>query len=229
MTQIASPFVRSLRPMAHWHWKIPSDFQFRTTNELIAIYGVYLSWQQKAASESTLRGSYMFKFVFSAVVCAAMCLPAATLAQDCGCEPAPAPCVKTRKRLKLVDVQQQVCKVKHVCTTDECGCQKSKLVRYKECVTRKKLTLVDTPVDPCRKGILSRLKSRMGSLGCCNSAPEPCGCEAPAPAPCGCDAAPEPAPCGCDAAPAMEYSAPAMEYSAPMAVPTPAAAPCCGG
>ncbi len=167
----------------------------------------------------------MFKFVFSAVVCAAMCLPVATLAQDCGCgcEPAPAPCVKTRKRLKLVDVQQQVCKVKRVCTTDECGCQRSKLVRYKECVTRKKLTLVDTPVDPCRKGLLARLGSRMKSAGCCE-APAPCGCEAPAP--CGCEA-PAPAPCGCDAAPAM--AAPVMEYSAPMAVPTPAAAPCCGG
>ena len=92
-----------------------------------------------AASESTQRGSYMFKFVFSAFVCAAMCFPAASFAQDCGCgcEPAPAPCVKTRKRLKLVDVQKEVCRLKRVCTTDECGCSKSKLVRVKECVTRK--------------------------------------------------------------------------------------------
>lgn len=146
----------------------------------------------------------MFKFVFSAFVCAAMCLPAASFAQDCGCgcEPAPAPCIKTRKRLKLVDVQKQVCRLKRVCTTDECGCQKSKLVRVSECVTRKKLTLVDVAVDPCAKrplrGLVGRLKG-IGSRGCCDAAPS-CGCDEPAP--CGCDA-PAAAPCGCNSAPAM--------------------------
>ncbi len=152
----------------------------------------------------------MFKFVFSAVICAAMCLPAASLAQDCGCgcEPAPAPCVKTRKRLKLVDVQKQVCRIKRVCTVDECGCPTTKRVKVKECVTRKKLVCVETPVDPCRKGLFSRLCSRSGKSGCCDPAPA-CGCEAPS-------------PCGCGAAPAMDYSAP-MELSTPMIDPTPAA------
>lgn len=165
----------------------------------------------------------MFKFVFSAVVCAAMCIPAVSFAQDCGCDPAPTPCCaapaptccapKTRKRLKLVNVQEQVCRVKRVCTTDGCGCPTTKLVRESQTVCRKKLTLVETPVDPCRQGLLKRLRGKLGSMK------SSCGCAAPAPAPCGCDA---PAPCGCDAAPA-----PMM--AAPLAMPTPAPAPCCGG
>lgn len=165
----------------------------------------------------------MFKFVFSAVICAAMCMPVAASGQDCGCcDPAPNPCVKTRKKLKLVEVQQEVCRLKRQCVTDECGCSRSKLVRVKETVCRKKLTVEEVPVDPCRKGLLKRLRGRLGSVGC---KPD-CGCAAPAPEPCGC-AAPEPAPapCGCGAvAPAMA----APIEMAPMAVPTPAA-PCCGG
>ena len=181
----------------------------------------------------------MFKFVFSAVVCAAMCIPATSFAQDCGCgcEVAPAPCCapapcapKTRKRLKLVDVQKQVCRVERVCTTDCCGCPTTKRVRVSKTVCRKKLVRVETPVDPCRQGLLKRLCAKRGSRGCQSS----CGCEAPAPAPCGCDA---PAPCGCDAAPApmgMSMEAPMgmsteIPMSMPMEVPTMAPAPCCGG
>lgn len=150
----------------------------------------------------------MFKFVFSAVVCAAMCIPASALGQDCGCgtpapapapcceAPAPAPCVKTRKRMKLVDTDRQVCRLKRVCSTDQCGCPTMKFVRESKTVTRKKITFVDTPVDPCRGGMMKRLRGRLASVGCKPA----CGCEAPAPAPepCGCEApAPAPAPCGC--------------------------------
>ncbi len=150
----------------------------------------------------------MFKFVFSAVVCAAMCLPAASFGQDCGCcEPAPAPCVKTRKKLKLVEVQTEVCRLKRVCVTDECGCSKKKFVRVKETVCRKKLVTEEVAVDPCRKGMLDRLRGRFAKKSCCE--PAPCGCEAPAPAPCGCDAAPM-------AAPTMAAPATIME-TAPMA------------
>lgn len=140
----------------------------------------------------------MFKFVFAAFVCVAMSCPSMVSAQDCGCcEPAPT-CVKTRKRLKLVDVSREVCRLKAVCVTDECGCTKRKLVRVKECVSRKRLALVDVPVDPCKRGCLGglvdRLRSRM-ARPCCDdpcAAAEPC-CE-PAPAPC-CEPAPVAAPC----------------------------------
>lgn len=214
--------------------KIGADFRFLATWAFRSIYRVYLFGQQKkAASESTQRGSYMSKFVFSLVVCAAMCLPTASFGQDCGCEPtpapaccpAPAPCAKTRKKLKLVDVQQQVCRTKRVCSTDCCGCPTTKRVRVSETVTRKKLTLVDVPVDPCRQGLLKRLRGRLGNRGgsCCPApAPAPCGCAAPAPAP---------APCGCDAAPAAMptvMETPVEMMAAPVMAPTPAA-PCCGG
>jgi hypothetical protein len=160
----------------------------------------------------------MFKFVFSAVICAAMCFPAVSAAQDCGCEPAPAPsccdpapapCAKTRKRLKLVDTTREVCRLKRVCVTDDCGCTKSKLVSEKVCVAGKKLALVDVAVNPCglrsRLGSLgSRLKGRRGSCGCAAPAPS-CGCDAPVAEPCGCGdmmaaptLAPAAAPCGCN-------------------------------
>lgn len=185
----------------------------------------------------------MFKFVFSAVVCAAMCMPVAAIGQDCGCcDPAPNPCVKTRKKLKVVEVQQEVCRRKRVCSTDECGCPTSKIVQVKETVCRKKLTLEEVPVDPCRKGLLKRLRGRvasvggrLGQIGCRKPA---CGCDAPAPATCGCDAAPAPAPasCGCDAAAAPSVMAAPVEMMAPVDMApvdlAPMAAPassCCGG
>ena len=211
-----------MRVVPDFKMKIWLDFQFIGTWAFHIFYAVYLFGQQIAAPESTQRGSYMFKFVFSAVVCAAMCIPATSFAQDCGCCNAPAaPCVKNRKKLKLVDSQMQIPTLKRVCSTDQCGCSKSKLTVEKRCITRKKLTLVDAPVDPCRTGMLKRLRGRlsnMGSGGSCG-----CGASAPAPAPCGCGGgAAVPA-----AAPAFE-SAPAFMDSAPIIAPT-AAAPCCGG
>ena len=153
----------------------------------------------------------MFKIVFPAIMCLALCCPMVSSAQDCGCatpapapccepapapccepapvccEPAPAPCVKTRKRLALVDVSRNVSRFKVVCGTDCCGCPTKKRVRVSECVTRKKLTLVDVEVDPCKRGPLAKIGGRLRGLGsklggCC--APDPC---CPAPAPCGCN------------------------------------------
>lgn len=120
--------------------------------------------------------------------------PVAAQAAGCGCNAAPAaPCQKTRKKLQRVCTEQQVSRLKRVCSTDSCGCPKSKLVRTCETVKRSKFQLVDVPVDPCKqrggrlKGMFNKLKS-MGGNGCC-----------PAPAPsCGCAPAPAPAPCGCN-------------------------------
>lgn len=160
----------------------------------------------------------MFKYVFTAIACLALAIPTAAPAQDCGCcEPAPAPCVKTRKRLKLVDVQKQVCRTKAVCTTDQCGCSKRKLVRQSQFVTRKQLTVVEEPVSSCgcqrgpgpwKKfvGALDRVKCKMGinpAKHCANG--------------------------GCNSAPAM-YAAPAASCGCASAAPayTAPSAPCCG-
>ena len=135
----------------------------------------------------------MFKYVFSAMLCLALTCPSVTNGQDCGCcEPAPAPCVKTRKKLALVSYKAEVCKRKVVCTTDECGCSKRKVVSVKECVTRKKLALVDVAVDPCKRNCFQKLGDRLcaardrakaarSANACCE--PAPCGCTAP----CGCN------------------------------------------
>ena len=131
---------------------------------------------------------FMFKLFFPAIMCAAMCFPTMSAAQDCGCC-TPDPCAKTRKKLVMVDVQKERCRISRACVTDECGCTKKKFVRSKECVTVKRLKMVDVPVDPCKKGIFAKLKERCASKSCCE--PDPC-CDAPAPC-CG-----APAPCGCN-------------------------------
>ncbi len=124
----------------------------------------------------------MFKFMFPAIMCVAMCFPMVSAAQDCGCSQPDPCCVKTRKKLALVDVQKERCRLTRECVTDECGCTKKKFVRSTECVTVKRLKCVETPVDPCKKGCFARLKERCASKSCCE--PEPC-CDAPAP--CGCN------------------------------------------
>lgn len=128
----------------------------------------------------------MFKILFPALICVALCCTTVS-AQDC-CDPAPtccapAPvCKKTRKRLKLVDVQQEVCRSKVVCGVDECGCPKKQVIKVKECVTRKKLALVDVEVDPCKRGCLSKLRDRLAmakeKLKSRCAKPAPC-CPAP--------------------------------------------------
>lgn len=140
----------------------------------------------------------MFKFVFSAVMAVALCCPMISAAQDCGCcEPAPVCAPKTRKKLALVDVSREVCRLKSACVTDECGCSKKTLVAVKECVTRKRLALVDVEVDPCRKNCFQKLREKLAE---CREArqrckPDPCCAPAPAPAPC---CAPAPCGCGCN-------------------------------
>lgn len=142
----------------------------------------------------------MFKFVFSAIMAVALSFPMISSAQDCGCAPTPVCCEpapvcppKTRKKLALVDVSREVCRLKSTCVTDECGCTKRKLVSVKECVSRKRLALVDVEVDPCKKNCFQKLREKLAQCRDARQAcrPEPC-CE-PAPAPC-C----APAPCGCN-------------------------------
>ena len=92
----------------------------------------------------------------------------------------------------MVDVQKEVCTVKKVCVTDECGCAKTEFVKVKECVTVKRLRWVE---DPCKKGIAERVASRLSEararLRACLSS---CGCDDA----CGCDTCPPVDPCGCN-------------------------------
>lgn len=125
----------------------------------------------------------MIKYVFAAALAVAVCFPSMATAQDCGC--CDSPCVKTRKRLALVDVSVERCRLKSVCVTDECGCTTRKLVRVKECVTRKRLALVDRQVDPCRRNCFQKLGDRMRSMTASRACCEPV-CAAPAPCGCGC-------------------------------------------
>jgi len=112
---------------------------------------------------------------------------------------------------KLEDVDREVCRTKLTCETNACGCPQRKLVREMETVTRKKLTVVDQPVDPCRRRPLANLMNRMRNFGgalagagansCCEEAAaepvaaEPCCGAAPEAAP-----TPAAAPCGCGSA-----------------------------
>ncbi len=133
----------------------------------------------------------MFKLMFPAFLCLAFACPMMVQAQDCGCAE-PDPCQKTRKKLALVDVSREVCRLKRVCEVDACGCPTSKLTRVKECVTRKKLTLVDVPVDPCKPKLFGRLCDKLSGLGCgCKNECDPCdtGCDSG----CGCEGAAYPA------------------------------------
>jgi len=136
----------------------------------------------------------MFKFVFSAIMAVALCCPMMASAQNCGCEPAPVCCEpapvcppKTRKKLALVDVNREVCRLKTACVTDQCGCTKRKLVATKECVTRKRLALVDVEVDPCKKNCFQKLRQKMAECRAARTACKPDPCCTPAPAPCGCN------------------------------------------
>ncbi len=158
-------------------------------------------------TQQPIRNFKMFKFVFSAIMLIALSCPTISAAQDCGCcDPAPVCAPKPRKKLALVDVSREVCRLKSTCVTDECGCTKSKLVAVKECVTRKKLALVDA--DPCEKNCFQKLREKLAECRAARNACKPEPCCAPAPEPC-CEPTPAPAP-------------------APCCEPTLAPAPCCG-
>ena len=131
----------------------------------------------------------MLKFAFSAVMCMAMCFPMMAAAQDDGGCAEKDPCAKTRKKIVMVQVQKEVCRLKFECVTDECGCTKRKLTRTKECVTRCRPSIVEVAVDPCKRNCLSKLKGMMPSRKCCN--PNPCCGDAAA-----AEMTPEPAPAG---------------------------------
>ena len=163
----------------------------------------------------------MFKFVFSAVFCAALCLPTTVFAQCGCCEPTPRP------RLTIEQADVEITRLERKCVTNECGCQRMKLSTVKKTVQRPQLKLVEAPADPCgRSGLFSGLQDRMANLGggglLGGGGGSGCGCAAPAPAP---------TPCGCaDAAPVFD-AAPVMDAAPllPEPVAAPAAAPCCGG
>jgi len=123
----------------------------------------------------------MFKLMFPAFLCLAFACPMMVQAQDCGCAE-PDPCQKTRKKLACVEVSREVCRLKRVCEIDACGCPTSKLALVKECVTRKKLALVDVPVDPCQPKLRGHLRGKLSGLGCgckneCDPCDTGCGCE----------------------------------------------------
>ena len=139
--------------------------------------------------------------------CGGESVMAAPMVSDCGCEAAPEPscCApRTRKKLSLTMESRQVCRLKRVCSTDCCGCPKSKMVRTSKTVCRPKLSLVDAPARErcgCAGGRLRGLVGRLGNLGggCgggCGAPAADCGCDAPV-ADCGCEAAPMVSDCGC--------------------------------
>ena len=116
---------------------------------------------------------------------------------DCGCNAAPEPscCApRTRKKLSLTMESREVCRLKRVCSTDCCGCPKSKMVRTSKTVCRPKLSLVDAPARERCCGGGGRLRGIVGRLG--NLGGGGCGCDAAPAADCGCEAAPV-ADCGC--------------------------------
>ncbi|MCP4477259.1 MAG: hypothetical protein GY818_04120 [Planctomycetaceae bacterium] len=129
----------------------------------------------------------MFKFAFPAIMCVAMCFPMMAAAQDCGGCAEKDPCAKTRKKIVMVQVQKEVCRLKFECVTDECGCTKRKLTRTKECVTRCRPSIVDVAVDPCKRNCLSKIKGMIPNIRCCK--PDPCCGDAEA-----AEMTPEPAP-----------------------------------
>jgi len=88
---------------------------------------------------------------------------------DCGCcDATPCCCPQRTKKFEKVTYQKEVCRLRRVCVTDECGCTKSKLQRVPVCVTRTKCVRVCDPCKPkrcCRK-----------AKACCDCPPADCCC-----------------------------------------------------
>ncbi len=96
----------------------------------------------------------MIKLVLPAVMALALALPAAAQAcQDC-CPCPQNDCCKRQKRFAVQCVTKEVCRLKVVCVTDECGCTRRQLCRVPTTVTRKRLVRVnrccyETTCDCC--------------------------------------------------------------------------------
>jgi hypothetical protein len=87
-------------------------------------------------------GHLMIKFVLPAVMAIAFSVPAAAQAFYDGCCPQ-ADCCQRQKRFEVCCVTREVCRLKRVCVTDECGCSRYCLKRVPVTVTRKRLVRVD--------------------------------------------------------------------------------------
>lgn len=121
----------------------------------------------------------MFKLIVPVCLSLAILSPSISNGQDCGCDNCEigsgdyeagsgdygADCVKTRKKLALVESCIEIKRLRRVCETDECGCSRSRLALVSEPFSFKRLGLVDVPVDPCRPNLLERMRERMASLG----------------------------------------------------------------
>ncbi len=82
-------------------------------------------------------------------------------------------CKPTRKRLRLVRVNKEVCRTQRVCTTDCCGCPKSTRVRVRKCVSRLRLVRVEVPK---RTRCCKKTKCCDTCNSGCNTCDTGCGC-----------------------------------------------------
>ena len=124
------------------------------------------------------------KLLLSAVLGAAVCFMSpfavaqeataeapAVVAADCNCAPSDC-CEPTRCRTKKftrVKYQKEVCRLRRVTVIDECGCERKKLMRVKECVTRSRLQRTNPCEPTCMDKIKSRLNCLCNRIRCCFS------------------------------------------------------------
>ena len=109
----------------------------------------------------------MFKFAFPAIMCVAMSFPMMAAADHHEGAAEHDPCARTRKKIVMVQVQKEVCRLKFECVTDECGKSRRKLTRSKECVTRCRPSITEVAVDPCKRNYLAKIKGMIPNVRCC--------------------------------------------------------------
>lgn len=135
------------------------------------------------------------KLLLSAVLSAAVCWmspfavsqeatgEAVSVVTDCNC--APADCCETScsrtKKFHKVKYQKEVCRIRRVTVIDECGCEKKKCMKVKECVTRTKIERV----DPCAPTCIDKIKDRLKC--CCDNLKAKCNSSDCCPIPCDCN------------------------------------------
>lgn len=128
----SSPFLRLLR-----YTKRVERF-----SRLEAIWQLFLKTEILQLATPYSEEHSMIKFVLPAVMALAFCIPAASEAcNDCCCPKTD--CCKRQKRFEVRCVTKEVCRLKRVCVTDECGCTRKKLMRVSTTVTRKRLVRVN--------------------------------------------------------------------------------------